>query len=167
MDDNGYGSVAASYPFGVHIAEITVEETGKVKIDRITAVHDSGRIINPQMALGQIYGGVTQGCGFSVMEQNGRNECGILTAGTMLEYKIPTTLDVPEIIGGFVECDEPNGPHGAKGLGEPPIIGVAGAVANAYYNATGQRLTEIPFTPQKVLKARREKSFADKKVGKE
>lgn len=167
MDDNGYGNVASSYPFGVHIAEITVEKTGKVKIDRITAVHDSGRIINPQMALGQVYGGVTQACGFSAMEQNGRNEFGILTAGTLLEYKIPTTLDVPEIVGSFVECTEPNGPYGAKALGEPPIIGVAGAVANAYCNATGQRLTEIPFTPQKVLKAQREKSFADKKAGKE
>ncbi len=162
MDDNGYGSVAANYPFGVQIVELTVQDNGKVVIDRVTSVHDNGRVMNPQMALGQVYGGVTQACGFTLMEQNGRNEQGILTGGTFLEYKIPTTLDVPEIQGDFVESNDPFGPYGAKALGECPIIGVAAAAANAYYYATGQRLKDVPFTPQRVLKAKREKEFQEK-----
>ncbi len=162
MDDNGYGSVAANYPFGVQIVELTVEEDGIVRIDHVTSIHDVGKVINPQMALGQIYGGVTQAVGFSLMEQNGLNDQGIMTAGSFLEYKMPTTLDVPEIIGGFVEPVDPYGPYGAKALGEPPIIGIAAAAANAYYNATGRRITEIPLTPSRVLKDRREAEYHQK-----
>lgn len=159
LDSTGYGSLAATYPFGVQIAEISIDvQTGKIKVDKIVSVHDSGTIINPQMALGQVYGGATQAMGFTLMEQMGMNGQGILEAGTFLEYKMPTILETPEFAVDFVETNDPHGPYGAKSLGEPPIISITPAVANAVYHATGLRITDAPFTPQKVLKALKSKT---------
>lgn len=154
LDKTGYGSPAPTYPFGVQIAEVTVNElTGRITVDRIVSVHDSGTIINPQMAKGQVYGGATQALGFTVMEQLGINEQGLLEGNTLLEYKMPTILEMPQFEVDFVETKDPHGPYGAKSLGEPPIIAVLPAVANAIYHATGLRLSDAPFTPSKVLKA--------------
>ena len=106
----------------MQIAEVTVDtNTGKIRVDQITSVHDSGTIINPQMARGQVYGGTTQAMGFTITEQLGINEQGILRAGTMLEYKMPTTLEMPEFAVDFVETNDPHGPYGAKCIAEPPI----------------------------------------------
>ncbi len=153
LDETGYGSLAPTYPFGVQIAEVAVDaQTGKIKIEKIISVHDSGTIINPQMAKGQVYGGTTQAMGFTVYEQMGMNDQGVMEAGTLLEYKMPTTLEMPAYAVDFVETNDPHGPYGAKCLGEPPIISITPAVANAIYQATGLRPTDAPFTPQKVLK---------------
>ena len=162
LDPTGYGNLAPTYPFGVHAAEVTVDvETGFVHVDRIVAVHDSGQIINPQMALGEVYGGNTQAFAFSLYEDLGIAENGILHGGTLLEYKMPTAMDVPQLTADFVQTMDPHGPYGAKSLGEPPIVSVLPAIANAIYDAVGIRLTDAPFTPQKVLQAIRRQRFAE------
>ena len=154
LDSTGYGNLAPTYPFGVQAAEVEVDETtGKIIVKKIVAVHDSGRIFNPQMAAGGVYGGVAQAFGFTMMEQLGINNQGLLHGGTLLEYKMPTMLDVPELVVDFVETEDPHGPYGAKALGEPPIVSVLPAIANAVYDAIGLRLDDAPFTPQKVLQA--------------
>lgn len=166
LDETGYGNLAPTYPFGVQAAQVEVdEETGEIHVKKIVAVHDSGRIINPQMAAGQVYGGVTQAFGFSMMEQLGINEQGLLHGGTFLEYKMPTMLDVPELVAAFVETQDPHGPYGAKALGEPPIVSVLPAIANAVYDATGLRLDDAPFTPRKVLQAIRKQKLKLEKEG--
>lgn len=154
LDSTGYGNLAPTYPFGVQAAEVEVDETtGKIIVKKIVAVHDSGKIFNPQMAAGGVYGGVAQAFGFTMMEQLGINNQGLLHGGTLLEYKMPTMLDVPELVADFVETEDPHGPYGAKALGEPPIVSVLPAIANAVYDAIGLRLDDAPFTPQKVLQA--------------
>lgn len=153
-DKTGYGNIAPAYPFGIQMAEVTVHDNGSFTIDKIVSVHDIGRVVNPQMALGQIYGGVMQAVGFTTTEDLSINDEGIYQANTILEYKIPTILEMPEIVGGFVETVDPNGPYGAKGIGEPPIIAVAPAITNAIYNATGVRYTDIPITPVKIRNKR-------------
>lgn len=154
LDSTGYGNLAPTYPFGVQAAEVEVDETtGKIIVKKIVAVHDSGRIFNPQMAAGGVYGGVAQAFGFAMMEQLGINNQGLLHGGTLLEYKMPTMLDVPELVADFAETEDPHGPYGAKALGEPPIVSVLPAIANAVYDAIGLRLDDAPFTPQKVLQA--------------
>lgn len=157
LDETGYGNLAPTYPFGVQAAEVEVDmETGRIHVKKIVSVHDSGKVFNRQMAEGGVYGGVTQAFGFTTMEQLAVSDQGLLHGGTFLEYKIPTTLDIPELVAEFVETCDPHGPYGAKSLGEPPIVSVLPAIANAIYNATGLRLTDAPFTPQKVLKAIKE-----------
>ena len=166
LDPTGYGNLAPTYPFGVQAAEVEVEEsTGRILVKKIVSVHDSGKIFNPQMAAGGVYGGVTQAFGFTMMEQLGINDQGLLHGGTFLEYKMPTMLDVPELAADFVETVDPHGPYGAKALGEPPIVSVLPAIANAVYHATGLRLDDAPFTPQKVLKAIQKQKMSKKKDG--
>lgn len=166
LDSTGYGNLAPTYPFGVQAAEVEVDETtGKIIVKKIVAVHDSGKIFNPQMAAGGVYGGVAQAFGFTMMEQLGINNQGLLHGGTLLEYKMPTMLDVPELVADFVETEDPHGPYGAKALGEPPIVSVLPAIANAVYNAIGLRLDDAPFTPQKVLKAIQRQKMNEKKDG--
>ena len=166
LDSTGYGNLAPTYPFGVQAAEVEVDETtGKIIVKKIVAVHDSGKIFNPQMAAGGVYGGVAQAFGFAMMEQLGINNQGLLHGGTLLEYKMPTMLDVPELVADFVETEDPHGPYGAKALGEPPIVSVLPAIANAVYNAIGLRLDDAPFTPQKVLKAIQRQKMNEKKDG--
>ena len=166
LDSTGYGNLAPTYPFGVQAAEVEVDETtGKIIVKKIVAVHDSGKIFNPQMAAGGVYGGVAQAFGFTMMEQLGINNQGLLHGGTLLEYKMPTMLDVPELVADFVETEDPHGPYGAKALGEPPIVSVLPAIANAVYDAIGLRLDDAPFTPQKVLKAIQRQKMNEKKDG--
>lgn len=152
VDRSGYGNIAPTYPFGIQMAEVTMQEDGGYIIDKIVSVHDIGKVINHQMALGQIYGGVMQAVGFTTLENLSINQEGIFQANTLLEYKPPTILEMPEIIGDFVETLDPYGPYGAKGIGEPPIISIAPAVANAIYDACGLRYDDIPITPIKVRK---------------
>ncbi len=146
-DSTGYGNPASAYQFGIQIAEVTVENSGKIKVDRLVSVHDVGKAINPQMVEGQIEGGVLQGIGMTMMEKIVTNDEGEIMNGSYMEYKIPTIYDAPEIVPGIVETIDPNGPYGAKGVGEPPIIAVAAAVSNAIYDAVGIRITEIPVDP--------------------
>jgi len=141
--------------FGAHFAEVEVDlDTGQVKVLNFVAAHDSGRILNPRLATNQIEGGVSQMLGFTLSEQmltDARN--GATVNASFLEHKGPTILDVPNIDVIFADVVDPVGPFGAKALGEPPSIGVAPAIVNAIYNATGIRIYDLPVTPDKILNA--------------
>lgn len=162
-DETGYGNIAPTYLFGVQMAEVTVDENNNITIDKIVSVHDVGRVINPKMALGQVYGGVMQGLGLTIMEDAFISDSGVYRNNTLLEYKLPTIKDVPEISVGFVETNDPHGPYGAKGLGEPPIISVAPAITNAIHDAVGLRVTQLPVTPQRIQQIIKEKERSLKK----
>jgi CO/xanthine dehydrogenase Mo-binding subunit len=145
--------------FGVQVAEVAVDiETGEIWVERIAAVHDIGRVINPLGASSQIEGGIIQGIGHTLSEERLHDPATgqILTTG-LDAYKLPTFADVPEIISELV--DEPDA-HltnlGSKGLGEPPIVPTAAAIANAIRDATGADIRQLPITREEMLRALRE-----------
>ena len=140
--------------FGAQFAEVEVDvETGAVRVLRIVAAHDSGRIINPTLAESQLEGGIIQGIGYALFEERVLDPpSGRPLNPNMHDYKVPTLSDVPEIDAFFVGTADVVANHtGAKGLAEPPIIGVAPAVANAVADAIGVAVNEIPLTPWRVL----------------
>ena len=141
--------------FGAHFVEVEVDtDTGRVRILRYVAAHDSGRIINPRAALNQAEGAVSQMLGFALSEELVTdNATGVTLNPGYLEHKSPTIQDYPDIQVIFADVVDPVGPLGAKGLGEVPTVGPAPAIANAIYNATGVRLRRTPFTPDRVLAA--------------
>jgi carbon-monoxide dehydrogenase large subunit len=145
--------MSAFWMYATHVADVEVDlETGKVKVLKVVAAHDAGTIINPDGATGQIEGGVVQGLGATLCEEMLVSE-GIVTNPSFAEYKIPTAMDVPEIVPVLVEVPHAEGPYGAKGLAEPALAPTAPAIANAIFNATGARITSLPITPEKVLQA--------------
>ena len=141
--------------FGAHFAEVEVDtETGQVCVLRYVAAHDSGRILNPQLAANQVEGGVSQMLGFALSEQMLTDEqSGVTLNASFLEHKSPTIQEYPPVQVLFADVNDPIGPFGAKALGEPPSIGVAPALINAIYDAVGVRITDLPATPDKVLNA--------------
>ncbi|MCI2431366.1 xanthine dehydrogenase family protein molybdopterin-binding subunit [Candidatus Acetothermia bacterium] len=142
--------------FGVQFAEVAVDtETGEVKVERIVAVHDSGRVINPLTLSSQIEGGIIQGLGYALCEQRVVDKAtGVVINGNLENYKLPTALDIPEIVFEMVDQPDPRANNlGVKGVGEPPIIPTAAAIANAVADAIGVRISELPITRDKVLKA--------------
>ena len=146
-----YGNISPAYPFGCHIAEVEVDpETGQVTVTDFTAAHDVGRAINPLATEGQIQGGVAQGLGWTLTE-NMVTDKGILKNPDFVDYVMPTTKDVPEIKPILVEPIEPNGPYGAKGIGEPALNPVMSAITNAIYNAIGLRIKELPISAENIL----------------
>jgi xanthine dehydrogenase YagR molybdenum-binding subunit len=145
----------ALFAFAAHFAEVEVDvETGRIRVLNYVAAHDSGRIINPRLAESQLEGGILQGLGFALFEERVLDEAlGLPLNPTMHDYKIPTLADVPPIDAFFVTGSDIVANHtGAKGLAEPPIIGVAPAIANAVADALGVEVTEIPLTPWRILK---------------
>ena len=134
-----------TYVFGAHIVEVEVDTvTGKVEILRAWAAHDVGRAINPTAVEGQIQGGFVQGAGYALLEEL-LWEDGQPINPSMMDYKVFGALDLPlEIHPIIVEAPEPSGPFGAKGIGEPPLVGAAPAIANAVADATGLRLRTLP-----------------------
>ena len=149
--------VSAFWMYATHVADVEVDtETGQVKVLRVIAVHDAGKIINPDGAEAQIEGGVVQGLGATLHEEMIVKD-GVVVNPTFAEYKIPTTMDVPAIVPVFVETKHDEGPYGAKGLGEPVLAPISPAVANAVFNAVGVRISSLPITPEKVWRALREK----------
>ncbi|HZD42214.1 MAG TPA: molybdopterin cofactor-binding domain-containing protein, partial [Terriglobales bacterium] len=140
--------------FAAHFAEVEVDpETGCVRVLRYVAVHDSGRIIHPEAARGQIIGGVVQGLGYALMEDIPVDpESGVPLTLNLDSFKIPNLVDIPPIEPVLIEHPDPVGPYGAKALGEPPLVPVAAAVANAVYDATGVRIRDLPITAEKVLR---------------
>ena len=164
MDGDALSATASIIPgstghivnsFGAHFVEVEVDtDTGRVRVLRYVAAHDSGRIINPRAALNQVEGAVSQMLGFALSEELVTdNATGVTLNPGYLEHKSPTILDYPDIQVIFADIVDPVGPLGAKGLGEVPSCGVAPAIANAIYNATGVRLRRTPFTPDRVLAA--------------
>jgi xanthine dehydrogenase YagR molybdenum-binding subunit len=142
--------------FGVQVVEVAVDvETGEVRVERVAAAHDVGRIINPLGARSQIEGGIIQGIGHTLSEQRLMDpETGRVLTTTLDAYRMPTIADVPEIVCEFVDRpDEHLTSVGSKGLGEPPIVPLAAAVANAIRDATGADVHELPISREEILRA--------------
>jgi CO/xanthine dehydrogenase Mo-binding subunit len=141
------------YTFGAHCVEVDVDEgTGKVEVRRAWCAHDVGRAINPLACEGQIQGGFVQGMGYALTEAMQWDPEGWLTTITLADYKVPGVLDCPaEIIPIILEDPEPSHPVGAKGVGEPSLVGAAPAIANAICDATSARLRALPMKPERVL----------------
>lgn len=140
--------------FAVHICDIEVDpETGKVDILRYTALQDAGKAIHPSYVEGQMQGGSVQGIGWALNEEYLFDEDGRMLNPTMLDYRMPTALDVPMIDTVIIEVPNPSHPFGVRGVGEPPIVPPPPAIANAIKNATGVRMTELPMSPPRVFEA--------------
>ncbi len=145
---SGAPSVAA------HLSHVRVDrETGEVTLLRHVVAQDVGRALNPALVEGQMRGGAAQGIGWAVFEEMTHDEDGRLVTGSFLDYAIPTAEHVPEIETLIVEVPAPDGPFGAKGIGEAPVVGAPAAIANAVAAAAGTRLYELPMTPPRVWKA--------------
>ena len=153
LDAKGQGKPYALYGYGAQIAELEVDlKLGTVKLIKITAAHDVGKAINPLLVEGQIEGGIAQGIGMALMEEYipGRTE-------NLHDYLIPTIGDVPPIETILIEVPDPEGPFGAKGLGEHVLIPTAPAILNAIRHATGVLVTKVPATPTRIRAGIREK----------
>ena len=138
---------------GCCFVEVEVDiKLGKIKILHIINVHDSGKLLNPQLAEMQVHGGMSMGMGYGISEQLILDEkTGRPLNGNLLDYKLMTMLDTPDIKADFVEMDDPMGPYGNKALGEPPAIPSAPAIRNAVLHATGVAFNENPLTPQRLI----------------
>src|SRR5207249_5731281 len=141
------------YSYSACVVELTVdEETGTVDLRDVWIAHDIGRTLNPLLAEGQVEGSIYMGIGEALMEEQVFRK-GLHKQPSMLEYKSPTTLETPEIHTILVETDDPEGPFGAKEVGQGPLLPVIPAIANAIHHALGIRIDEVPITPDKILKA--------------
>ncbi|MBI4570679.1 MAG: molybdopterin-dependent oxidoreductase, partial [Chloroflexi bacterium] len=153
----GRGAISARQQapgFTAQIAEVEVDtETGEVTLLRWSSAQDAGFAINPLSVAGQIQGGTTQGMGIALWEEMIYDDEGRLRNPSLLDYRMPTALDVPNIETRIVEVPSEDGPYGARGVGEPSIIPGAAAVANAIADAIGVRITEAPITPERILRA--------------
>lgn len=155
------GTIGASpaYSFTAHIAEVTVDvETGFVAVDKMWIAHDCGRALNPLLVEGQIEGSTYMGFAEALMEQqifkdDDHGRAGLHNAPSLLDYRIPTSLDTPEMQSYVVESIDPEGPYGAKEAGEGPLHSSIPAIANAIFDAVGIRMDELPFNPPKVWRA--------------
>ncbi len=154
MQDKDFkGDLSAAYAFGTQVVELEVDrDTGIVRVEKVTSVHDVGRVINQLGIEGQVEGGVVMGMGYALTE-NLIVEEGMVKNPGFRDYKLVTAPEIPEIDMHFIETNDPEGPYGAKGVGEAPAICTAPAIANAIHNATGVRIHELPFTPEKVYRA--------------
>jgi xanthine dehydrogenase molybdenum-binding subunit len=152
---NGKEDLLFAYGFAAAFAEVEVDvETGEVKILRLVSSHDVGRAINPMIVEGQILGGAAQGLGYAMSEGFYFDpRTGTALNQWFLDLRTPSILDMPNIEPVMVELGEPTHPFGAKGCSEISYVGVAPAVANAIFHATGARVTQLPMTPDVVLRA--------------
>ncbi|SCY73516.1 xanthine dehydrogenase family protein molybdopterin-binding subunit [Alkaliphilus peptidifermentans] len=147
----------AFWTYGCQGVEIEVDtETGKIEVLKVASSFDVGKIINPQLIEGQIEGGIIQGLGSAIFEELIISK-GVVLNPNFVDYKIPTADDMPEMIISFIENEEPTGPFGARGVGEPCMVPTAPAIANAVNDALGIRIMSLPITPEKILRALKEK----------
>ncbi|MFQ5528826.1 MAG: xanthine dehydrogenase family protein molybdopterin-binding subunit [Gemmatimonadota bacterium] len=154
------GTIGASpaYSFTAHVAEVGVDEdTGFVDVKNIWVAHDCGRALNPMLVEGQMEGSAYMGFAEALMEEQrvkrGSPEGGLHDVPSLLDYRIPTSLDCPEFVSLIVEANDPEGPYGAKEAGEGPLHPSLPAIANAIYDAVGVRIDRLPFTPDRVWQA--------------
>jgi CO/xanthine dehydrogenase Mo-binding subunit len=138
-----------------HLSHVRVDpDTGAVTLLAHVVAQDVGRALNPALVEGQMRGGTTQGLGWALLEELVHDAHGQLTTGTFVNYALPTAGTVPPIDTEIVEVPVPEGPYGAKGVGEAPVVGAPGAVANAVAAATGgRRVWDLPMTPERVWRA--------------
>ncbi len=150
-----------AYSYSAAVAEVDVDPaTGIINVERVWIAHDIGKSINPMLVMGQVEGSVYMGLGEILMEEMAYrgNRNVVHKFPSMLEYKSPTTLEMCDVKTYLIEDADPNGPFGAKEVGQGPLLPVPPAVANAVYDAVGVRIDEVPITPEKILKALREKA---------
>jgi CO/xanthine dehydrogenase Mo-binding subunit len=153
-EETGYSTPNFAYAFVAQAAEVEVDtETGHVRVLRIVSADDVGKPINPALVEGQVEGAVVQAQGYAILEDYKTKDGRVLT-DQLSTYLIPTIWDIPEKVETvFVEVPDPNGPWGARGVGELPFLTVAPAIGAAIHNATGVWIDEFPFTPERVLRA--------------
>jgi 4-hydroxybenzoyl-CoA reductase alpha subunit len=157
QDATRYGNESGAYNFGCQAAEVEVDpETGQVQILKYVAASDCGTVINPIAAEGQVEGSVAQGMGYALIEGL-KMEDGRPINPNFSDYRIPSMRDMPDLRHGFAASYEPTGPFGAKGLGELGMDPTAAVISNAIFDAVGVRIKTLPITPEKVLRALREK----------
>lgn len=150
-DESFYGDYSSAYTYAAQAAEVEVNtETGEVRLLRVTAAHDVGRAININGVRGQIYGGVAQGAGWALYE-NMVYENDVLQQDSLRKYTMMTIADMPEVESIIIETNDPVGPFGAKGVGEPSLIPMPPAIANAVEDAVGMRIRDLPITAEKVF----------------
>ncbi|MBI1380848.1 MAG: molybdopterin-dependent oxidoreductase [Planctomycetaceae bacterium] len=152
------GTIGASpaYSFTAHVVEAEVDvETGRIHLHNCWVAHDCGRALNPMLVAGQMEGSAYMGLAEAVMEVHDINRFGLHAGPSLLDYRIPTSVDTPELHALIVESLDPEGPYGAKEAGEGPLHPALPAISNAVYDAVGVRLRELPFTPAAVLRALR------------
>jgi 4-hydroxybenzoyl-CoA reductase alpha subunit len=150
-----------AYSYSAAVAEVDVDpSTGIVVVERVWIAHDIGKSINPMLVMGQVEGSVYMGLGEILMEEMAyrANRNVVHKIPSLLEYKSPTTMEMCDVKTYLIEDPDPNGPFGAKEVGQGPLLPVPPAVANAVYNAVGVRIDEVPIMPEKVLKALRDKA---------
>jgi CO/xanthine dehydrogenase Mo-binding subunit len=148
--------------FAAHFAEVEVDTlAGRIRVLRYVAAHDSGRIINPRLAQNQVSGGVLQFLGIALREELLIDKhSGVTLNPGFLEHKSTSIVDFPPVEALFCGGPDPIGPFGAKALGEPPVVPVFAAISNAFANATGIWLHEVPFTPARILAALKQRGAA-------
>jgi 4-hydroxybenzoyl-CoA reductase subunit alpha len=160
------GTIGASpaYSFTAHVAEVEVDvESGEVRIVKIWVAHDCGKAICPVIVKGQLEGSAYMGAAEAVLEEHVIRADGLHAGPNLLDYRIPTSLDVPDLESLIIESNDPEGPLGAKECGEGPLHPSIPAIANAIFDAVGIRLDTLPFTPGRVLRALRQKDDAVRK----
>jgi CO/xanthine dehydrogenase Mo-binding subunit len=149
---------SAFYMYATQAAEVEVdEESGRVRLRRMSAAHDVGKAINPLNCAAQIEGGVVMGIGSALHEELVVDETGKVRNPSFLDYHLVTSLDAPAMIPIIVECAEPEGPYGAKGLGEPGLAPTPAAIGNAVADAVGVRVYDLPLKPENVYWALQKK----------
>jgi carbon-monoxide dehydrogenase large subunit len=154
----GQGNIAASWTFGCQGAEIEVDlETGQIYVLRLISALDAGRILNPDTARGQVEGAMIQALGATLTEKIYFASDGRINNSSLVDYRIPTTADIPRLEVFFIETEDKNGPFGARGLGEHGIVAVPAAVANALADALGIEVYEIPLSPATIIEALEER----------
>ncbi|HPQ80766.1 MAG TPA: xanthine dehydrogenase family protein molybdopterin-binding subunit [bacterium] len=152
-EKTGQGNAYFTYVYGCQACELTVDpRSGRVKVIRVAAAHEVGKAINPQMALGQVFGGIMMGLGFALTEEI-KHEDGVIQNLNFNTYRIPRSTDAPEMTAILVENPDSCGPWGAKSLGEPTNEIMGGAVANAIAAATGRRIFRLPITAERIKAA--------------
>ena len=146
--------IGSSGSHSANIVDLAIDpETGKIELLRYTAFQDAGTAIHPGLVEGQIQGGTAQGIGWAINEEYFMGDDGRMQNSSFLDYRMPTTLDLPMIEAVIIEVFNPGHPFGVRGVGEANIAAPMGAIANAVHDATGVRMTELPMNPVKVQKA--------------
>ena len=152
--ETGHSTPNFAYAFVAQAIEVEVDtETGHVRVVRVTSADDVGKPINPALVEGQVEGAVVQAQGYAILEDY-KHKDGYVLTDQLSTYLIPTIWDIPEKVETvFIEVPDPNGPWGARGVGELPFLTVAPAIGSAIHAATGVWVNEMPFTPERVLRA--------------
>jgi len=151
---------SATYSYSAAVVEVEVDpETGILRIPTVWIAHDIGRVLNPVLARGQVEGGVYMALGEALMEESAfrrlppkLSDALVHKMPSLLEYKSPTSLEMPDIVTYFVETEDPNGPFGAKEVGQGPLLPIMPAVANAVFDAVGVRVDQVPIGPEAIMK---------------